>query len=74
MSDWKTDREGFHLAVTVPANATATVSLPVPDAAKVREGELPASKAAGVKLLGVAGGRTLFEVGSGTYHFTAPAP
>ena len=74
VSDWKTDREGFHLAVTVPANATATVSLPVPDAAKVREGELPASKAAGVKLLGVAGGRTLFEVGSGTYHFTAPAP
>ena len=74
VSDWKTDREGFHLAVTVPANATATVSLPVPDAAKVREGELPAGKAAGVKLLGVAGGRTLFEVGSGTYHFTAPTP
>ena len=28
VSDWKTDKEGLHLTVTIPANTTATVSLP----------------------------------------------
>ena len=72
VSDWKVDTDGFHLSVTIPANATATISLPVSDAAKITEGKEPASKAVGVKSLGIEGGRALFEVGSGTYQFAAP--
>jgi alpha-L-rhamnosidase len=71
-SDWKTDKDGFHLNVTIPANATATICLPVSNAANIREGNEFASRAAGVKSLGVEGGSTRFEVGSGTYHFTSP--
>ena len=70
VSDWKTDKDGFHLTVTIPANASATVYLPATDAARITEGGQPAVKI--VKLLGVEGGRALFAVGSGTYRFTVP--
>ena len=72
VSDWQVDKDGFHLTATIPANATATLSLPVSDAARITEGRQPASKAVGVKLLGAEGGRVLLEVGSGTYQFAAP--
>jgi alpha-L-rhamnosidase len=72
VSDWTRDENGLHLRVTIPANTTATVSLPTKDPAKVTEGKGPAAKAEGVKLLGSEGGHTLLEVGSGTYEFTAP--
>jgi hypothetical protein len=38
----------------------------------IKEGRKPAVDAEGATLLRVEDGRTLFEVGSGTYHFTAP--
>ena len=72
VSDWKADKDGLHLTVTIPANTTATVSLPAADPAKITEGKGPAAEAEGVKLRGVEEGRTLLEVGSGTYQFTAP--
>jgi alpha-L-rhamnosidase len=72
VSDWHTAKDGLHLTVTIPANTTATVSLPATDSARTREGNVPATNAEGVKLLGAQGGRTVFEVGSGTYQFTAP--
>jgi alpha-L-rhamnosidase len=72
VSDWKTDKVGLHLTVTIPANTTATVSIPVANPAKISEGNGPAATAEGIKLLGAEGGRSLFEVGSGTYQFTAP--
>ena len=72
VSDWKTDKEGLHLTVTIPANTTATVSLPGADPAKITEGKGPAAKAEGVELRGVEDGRTVLELGSGTYQFTAP--
>jgi alpha-L-rhamnosidase len=72
VSDWKTDKDGFHLTVTIPANATATVYLPCLDASRVTEGKQPAAKAEGVKFLRMEDSRALFEVGSGTYQFKAP--
>jgi hypothetical protein len=44
----------------------------VADSASIKEGGKPAAEAAGARFLQVEDGRTLFEVGSGTYHFTAP--
>jgi alpha-L-rhamnosidase len=72
VSDWKSTNGRFDLMVTIPANTTATVYVPVAEPALIKEGRKPAVDAEGAKLLRVEDGRTLFEVGSGTYHFTAP--
>jgi alpha-L-rhamnosidase len=72
VSDWKVEKDGFHLTVTVPVSATASVFLPCRDNAQIREGLDPAEKAPGVRFAGVENGRARYEVGSGTYHFTAP--
>ena len=71
VSDWKVVNGRFELTVTIPANTTATVCLPACGADSVREGGKPIAKADGVKFVRVEGGRPVFEVGSGTYRFTA---
>jgi alpha-L-rhamnosidase len=71
-SDWKAKDGHFDLTVTIPANTTATVYVPMANAAPIKEEGKPAADAAGVRFLRVEDGRSLFEVGSGTYHFTAP--
>jgi alpha-L-rhamnosidase len=70
LSDWKLKDGKFQLTVEVPANTTATVWLPACDAAAVKESGKPVEKAAAVKFLRVEAGRPVYEVGSGTYHFT----
>jgi len=72
VSDWKCADGRFDWTVTIPANTTATVYVPVADAGSIKESGSPAVEAEGVTLLRVEGDRTLFEVGSGTYRFTAP--
>ena len=72
VSDWRIDKDGFRLAVTIPANTTATVYLPAIDPSKITEGKQPAASAEGVKFLRVEDDRALFEVGSGTYEFRFP--
>jgi alpha-L-rhamnosidase len=69
---WKTEGGALILAVTIPANATATVYLPSADAAAVTEGGRPATQAEGVKFLRSEAGESLFEVGAGQYEFTSP--
>jgi alpha-L-rhamnosidase len=66
---WHADGERFALAVTVPANASATVHVPARDAASVTEGGVPADGAEGVEPLGMEDGYAVFRVGSGTYRF-----
>jgi alpha-L-rhamnosidase len=72
VSDWKSTNGRFDLTVTIPANTTATVYVPVADPASIKEGRKPAVDAEGAKLLRVEDGLTLFDVGSGTYHFSTP--
>jgi len=72
VSDWRIKNGRFHLTVTIPANTTATVSLPTAKLEAVREGAEPAIKSEGGRQFRVEEGRTLFEVGSGTYRFTVP--
>jgi alpha-L-rhamnosidase len=55
----------------VPANTSATVYVPAADGAEVREGELPAAEAEGVRLLRREAGAAVYEVGSGSYRFAA---
>ncbi len=70
---WRRTASGLELDVTVPPNATGTVHVPATGADLVMEvggGRATlARRAVGVRLLSVAGGRVLFEVGSGSYKF-----
>ncbi len=64
---------GGRLAVdlTVPANATATVTVPASGGvSSVREGGIAAERAPGVTVRSVADGLVLLSVGSGSYRFT----
>jgi len=68
-SAWTRKDGAFELAVTIPANTTATVALPATDAAKLREGGRALAEATGVKLLRLENGRAFLEIGSGDYAF-----
>jgi alpha-L-rhamnosidase len=68
-SAWKYKNDGLQLDVSIPANTTATVSIPAPDASAVTESGHSLSRAAQVRLLGQDAGHVQVEIGSGTYHF-----
>jgi alpha-L-rhamnosidase len=57
------------LGVTVPANATATILLPVPPSATITESGIPVKKAAGVTSVKVGTAHTVVNVGAGSYQF-----
>lgn len=69
---WKHEGDRFELAVTVPANTTATVHLPTKDATAIRESGHRLGRATGVKLLRQEEGRAVLAVESGSYQFVAP--
>jgi alpha-L-rhamnosidase len=70
---WKRTASTLELDVTVPANATGRVYVPVRDPAMVSEvgGARPiaAQRAESVRLIGREGDRVVYEVGSGSYKF-----
>ena len=68
---WRRDGKVFRLEVSVPPNATATVSLP---AGRATEGGQPLEQAAGVKVQRAAAEGTEVTVASGTYDFAVTAP
>ncbi len=69
-SAWKVTDGALVWEVTVPPNTTATVSVPVKYGGVVREGNVPAESAEGVKLLAAEGGYSRCEVVAGTYRFS----
>jgi alpha-L-rhamnosidase len=69
--DWRRHGARLILGVTVPANATARLSLPAPSAESVHEGGRPLDRAPGIRLDSSRGGAVVVTVGSGTYRFTA---
>ncbi|HEY3281613.1 MAG TPA: glycoside hydrolase family 78 protein [Armatimonadota bacterium] len=68
-SSWRVTGKGFDLAVSIPPNTTATVSVPASPTAKVLEGGKPAERAPGLRYLGRKEGVALYEAGSGSYRF-----
>jgi len=78
-TSWRRTAAGLELDVTVPPNATGRVRVPASGPEVVTEvGDgrvVKAEAAASVKLVGVEGGRVVYEVGSGRYQFrVAGAP
>jgi alpha-L-rhamnosidase len=68
---WKIIDGAFTLEATIPANTTATVSIPAKSPDSVTEGAAAADRSPGVRFVGYEAGRAIFEVGSGRYRFAA---
>ncbi len=71
-SEWKlsSDRTTFTYKCTVPANTSATVSLPLfGEKSAVTEGGIPATDSKGVAFVEIKDGRAYYEVTSGEYEF-----
>jgi len=63
-STWKKEPNSFDLTVTIPANTTAIIYLPVKASSKItRDGKPLTNKAT------VENGKVLIKTGSGSYHF-----
>ncbi|MGD0383787.1 MAG: alpha-L-rhamnosidase C-terminal domain-containing protein, partial [Thermoguttaceae bacterium] len=62
----------FIINLTIPANTTATVYLPIADAAQVREQDKPANNSPGITFLRTEDRSTVWTVASGTYNFSGP--
>ncbi|MDP4276764.1 MAG: family 78 glycoside hydrolase catalytic domain [Bacteroidota bacterium] len=67
-SKWSKTDDALVWDMTIPANTEAEVYIPAPKDA-VYEGNVPATDAEGVKFLRVENNRSVFRIGSGTYHF-----
>lgn len=68
-TEWHLNGKPYTLNVTVPCNTTARVHIPAAAADSVMESGGPATKATGVKYVGMESGKAVFEVGSGRYKF-----
>ncbi len=68
--EWRREAGGAIFEIVVPANTTATVSLPARNAPTVTEGGRLAAGAVGIRISDAhEAGRAVFEVSAGTYEF-----
>jgi len=70
-SEWEKSGGKFEWEIEVPANATATISVPAKSAESVTEGDQLATKARGIEFVEMADGCVVFRVGSGKYKFSS---
>ncbi|HKI21590.1 MAG TPA: family 78 glycoside hydrolase catalytic domain, partial [Isosphaeraceae bacterium] len=70
-TSWTRNDAYLTLEVTIPANTTATISVPASVPAQITESGKPLAQAEGVKLVRTGGGGAVLELGSGTYRFAA---
>ena len=68
-SSWKKDNGKVILKVSIPANTTALVCLPVADPTQVKEGNIEAGMSQGVSYLGLENYKVNYEIASGQYRF-----
>jgi len=74
-SQWRLEHGAFKLDLRVPPNTTATVFVPTAKPDAVTEARKPAANAPGVeRRSSTEPGVAQFEVQSGRYSFSAPAP
>jgi len=74
-TDWTQHLDGrFMLDVTLPANTTARVHLPVRLSSRIEEGGRDLSRRPEIRLMTRTSHEAILEVGSGTYKFAVAAP
>ncbi|HTP10825.1 MAG TPA: glycoside hydrolase family 78 protein [Anaerolineae bacterium] len=69
-SAWTQDNGVFSWQISVPANTIATVYVPVVEGVTVREGNIPAAAAFGVRFLWREAAAEVYEVAAGEFHFS----
>jgi len=73
-SSWRQQGDIAWLHVEIPAGSSGVVHVPAESADEVTESGVAAANASCVQLLGASNGRVRFQVGSGEYTFSFPAP
>jgi alpha-L-rhamnosidase len=73
-SAWRVEGNTLTWDLTVPANTTATVTIPATELNKVRESGLAVASQPGIAKPNVANGLFQCDVASGVYHFTSQLP
>jgi alpha-L-rhamnosidase len=71
---WKKQGDKLLLDVTIPANTTAIILLPAPQAENITENGQPLDSVEGIRVMPTQDGQVVLAVGSGTYKFALPAP
>lgn len=69
-SGWSTEGMTFRLDISLPANTTARVSMPVAEGDVVKEGGAPVDGVTGIKPVATESGRMILDVASGDYSLT----
>ncbi len=70
-SAWKMENGKFCWNVTIPANTTATISVPTLNNEEVTEGNKKASDSNGIRFIKWENDREVFEIKSGNYSFSS---
>lgn len=70
-SQWELNKGTYSLAISIPANSTATVYVRTNDPESVRESGKPAKYSPVLRFLKFENGFAVFDVGSGKYKFLA---
>jgi alpha-L-rhamnosidase len=73
-TDWQLTEDVLDLAVIIPANTSATVILPAPDAGVITEGGRPLDQADDLQIEREAPGQVFVRAGSGCYQFQIRHP
>lgn len=69
---WEQGKNGFALDVSIPANSTATVHLPVIAESSILENGKPAEESVGVQSIRREKTKAIIEIESGDYQFLSP--
>ena len=70
-SEWNIDKSIFTLDVTIPANTSAIVYIPIDKESNSTESNKQAIHSDGVQFIKFENGSALYEVASGNYHFVS---
>jgi len=73
-SDWKRDGKSFQWAISTPPNTTATVFIPAIKSTDVTVDGKPAKGTKNVNFLRMENGRSVFQIGAGSFRFTSTVP
>ena len=68
-SAWRKENWKLNIKVTIPANSSARIHIPVTDQSEIRESGKAAAESEGVQYISTENGCAIFELGSGEYDF-----
>ncbi|MEI8245157.1 MAG: family 78 glycoside hydrolase catalytic domain [Lentisphaerota bacterium] len=68
-SAWKKENGNLNIKVTIPANSSARLYIPISDRSEIKESGKAAAESEGVQYISTENGCAIFDVGSGEYDF-----